>query len=343
MPPRVLSYPPAHDYVDRLYPEAARLVHRDEPWPKLPRFYDPDWLSARRAGWDLAHFHFTWEQYAPERFAAVLGAHRAGGTPVVWTVHDLRNPHTPPGAAEDDEAYLRLLARHAARVLTLTPGAAGEVHQRFGRRAEVVPHGPLLGLEEMRRLRRRRAAVLEDRPERPLRLLLHAKALRANLDWRTPLAVAQAMAAEGWPLRLDVLVHEGAKGRAAVEAAAGAGVRVHPHAWLAFSALCERLLRADALLLPYRWGTHSGLLELCADLGVPVVAGDVGYLREQAPMMRVRVEHGALNAASLRAALKAFLDGGEPAPVPVEEREADRAAFRAAHAAVYASLLKTPS
>jgi hypothetical protein len=37
----------------------------------------------------------------------------------------------------------------------------------------------------------------------------------------------------------------------------------------------------DTVLLPYRWGSHSGQLELAFDLGLVPVTSSVGYLREQ--------------------------------------------------------------
>jgi glycosyltransferase involved in cell wall biosynthesis len=336
---RVLSYPPAHDYVDRLHPESARLVHRDEPWPRLDRFYDPAWLEAHRAEWDVAHLHFTWEQHGLTRFAGVLRAHGAADTPLVWTVHDLSNPHTRDH--DEDGAYLGFLAERADLVLTLTPGAANEVRGRFGREVRVVAHGPLLDSLAARRWRAQRAqAVRRRRPGEPARLLLHAKSLRANLDWRTPVEVVGRMAVAGARVRLDVLVHDGTPGLAEVRAAAGPGVAVIPHHPLPFSALCRRIAETDALLLPYAWGTHSGLLELATDLGVPVVAGDVGYLREQAPLLPVPVRDGLLDADSLERALVAVSEGAVPEPVPRSRRKRDLDEFRAAHREVYAGLLE---
>ena len=39
----------------------------------------------------------------------------------------------------------------------------------------------------------------------------------------------------------------------------------------------------DACVLPYSHGTHSGWLELCWDLAVPVIAPSVGFYSEQHP------------------------------------------------------------
>jgi glycosyltransferase involved in cell wall biosynthesis len=329
MTARVLSYPPRHDYVDRLQPDAARLVHRDEPWPALPQFYDPAWIVAHRGDWDVAHLHFTWEQYPPQQLAAVLSALVLTGTPIVWTVHDLRNPHTD--GAQSDDAYLQILAEHADHIVALTPGAAAETAARFGRTADVVRHGPILDTRTAAAWRRRRT-----RPDGVRRLLLHAKSLRANLDWKAAMSCVSNLAEEGGPLRMDVLVHDDTPSRAAVSDAAGTGVRVRPHAPLSMDQLCAELVASDALILPYRWGTHSGLLELATDLGVPVIAADVGYLREQT--RGLFYESGA---PGLECALRQFASEEPTVPVPLDCRDKERAAFTASHRALYLGLLSS--
>jgi beta-1,4-mannosyltransferase len=323
---RVLSYPPRHPYVDRLAGTVATLVHRDEPWPRLPSFYDPAWVAAHTDDWDLAHLHFTWEQYPVERLAAVLGAHRDAGRPIVWTAHDLRNPHTPD--PEDDHAYLEVLAEHASAVLTLTATAAAQVHDRFGRQATVVPHGPLLDAAHARRLR---AAARQD--ER-VTVLLHAKSLRRNLDVAGSVAAAARLGPEV-PIRLLLSLHDEADVRRALADPLPANVTVWWHPPLDHDTLAEAIASAGALLLPYRWGTHSGLLELAMDVGTPVITTDAGAFADQGPVRSVPVVDGALDVDVLASALRDATTGALPPPPSWEQREAAAASFLAVHRRVY--------
>lgn len=339
--PRVLSYPPRHEYVDRLHERVATLVHRDQPWPRLPDLHDPGWLAAHGADWDVAHFHFTWEQYDVGHLRAVLDAHQRQGTPVVWTAHDLRNPHIVDRA--DDVGHLEALAAVADEVVTLTAGAAEEVAARFGRRARVVPHGPLSSPKEVvgHRRRVRRQAVTS---RHPWRALLLAKSLRPNLDWRTPLEVVANLGAEDVPIVLDVHLHPDAPARAEVEAfATNPRVDLTVGDRLSRQALLERIGGSDVLVLPYAWGTHSGLLELATDLGVQVIATDVGYFSEQAPCHVVTVSGGRVEAGELRSLLVAQARGvGHLPPVAPADREAALQDFRSAHAEVYEGLVASP-
>lgn len=327
---RVLSYPPRHDYVDRLVPEAAELVHRDEPWPLLRRYYDPSWAADHAADWDVAHLHFTWEQHPADRVADVLDAHRRAGVPIVWTAHDLRNPHTMSGCADD--VYLDLLAAHADHVLTLTPGAAAEIGRRFGRSARVVPHGPILDPSAAARWRRRRP-----HPGPVRRLLLHAKSLRANLAWQDAIDAVAALRDEGAPIVLDLGVHPGA---AHLVSGTSDGVDVRVHGPLDPDELCARIAAADALLLPYRWGTHSGLLELAVDLGVPVIAANVGHLRDQSPAVLADASGPSL-VPGLVAALRRWLGGEVPQPMPLAQRRAQLDALVASHREIYDAAVRS--
>lgn len=339
--PRVLSYPPVHDYVDRLHGSVGDLVHRDQPWPRLPDLYDPDWVASHSSDWDVAHFHFTWEQYEPGTLAAVLDAHRSAGTPVVWTAHDLRNPHLPDSAGRDD-VYLGLLAQSATEVLTLTNGAAQEIQDRFGRRAQVVPHGPLVDAATASQLRDGRRGS-----PAPLRVLLLAKSLRSNLDWHAPLEAVRhfhtyvdAGIVGTTEIELDIHLHPDASRRAELEAldrVPGITVSVAPR--LSTPALWRRVAAADVLLLPYLWGTHSGLLELATDLGVQVIASDIGYLHQQAPCHLVPVRRGRVAADRLRDVLRCLVDGQQMTePVAVEERQRLLGTLRSSHARLYGRL-----
>lgn len=71
-------------------------------------------------------------------------------------------------------------------------------------------------------------------------------------------------------------------------------------------------------VLPHRWGSHSGWLEECRDLGVVPVAGDVGYLAEQSGTHTFRWAGEAPDPASLDAALRAAVAEAAAGRSPVQ-------------------------
>ena len=95
-----------------------------------------------------------------------------------------------------------------------------------------------------------------------------------------------------------------------------------------------------ACVLPYRFGTHSGWIELCRDLGVHVLAPDCGHYADQWSQVRTfgNNERAGLDGASLRAAVAAVCAAPRPAPAAAPVREALGDLVRARHDALYRQL-----
>ncbi|MEQ3553413.1 glycosyltransferase family 1 protein [Pseudonocardia nematodicida] len=297
---RVASVPTAHPFVRSLHhPDVSRLP--DPPVPGAPpgRWWPSPWLDAdvvrARAGeFDLLHLHFGFDDRTPAELRALVAALRAAGRPLVLTVHDLRNPHhADPGP---HEAALDVLVPAAAVLVTLTPGAAARIRRRWGREARVLEHPAVVGPEWAGR----------PRPERDGFVVgLHAKSHRTNAD---PLGVARALAGclpDGATLRVDT--HDDERGRAVARAlreAPGTGaldLRVHPP--FDDDELYTYLQELDVSVLPHRWGTHSGWLEACHDLGTTALVPEIGYLREQAPCLTYALADDGPDPESLGAVL----------------------------------------
>jgi hypothetical protein len=284
-PVRVASVPAGHPYVARV--TAGRGVHvlpdplpdGAEPgrwWP--PVVLDPRWIADHAAEADLLHLHFGTESFTPEHLAATLHAAHDAGWPVVMTVHDLAHPQLA-----DQRRYaeqLNVLVPGADALITLTPGAAAEIAARWGRDALVLPHPRLLT-----------GNPPTVPPTHGCRVIgLHLKDLRPNVDpigtTRALLAALSDPALDGLNARAEVRLHRSVRdprARDAVRAlcASSPMVTLIEHDRLDDAELEHSLAGLDACVLPYRHGTHSGWLELCWDLGVPVAAPAVGYYGQQ--------------------------------------------------------------
>jgi hypothetical protein len=93
-------------------------------------------------------------------------------------------------------------------------------------------------------------------------------------------------------------------------------------------------------VLPYRFGTHSGWMEACRDLGVAVVAPDCGSYHDQGEVALYPCnEASGFDPASCAAAIEQALQAPPPAPVPWQERARQRDELAARHRTLYRSLL----
>lgn len=347
------SVPAGHVYVRHIAAErpdgVVRLADPDpeDPqrsteqrwWP--PVMLDPGWI--RTHDFDVFHVQFGFDAWSPEHLRHVVDAVHARGRAFVYTAHDLRNPHHDTRDLHD--AQLAVLVEHADAVVTLTDGAADEIASRWGVTPLVLPHPHVVDLETMARY----ASTRRPDPAAPFRVGLHVKSLRASMD---PLAILPTLVAAvrtipGAVLQVnghcDVLAPVGDRYDAALatflhSAQERGELELHVHDYFTDAELWDYLASLDVSVLPYRFGTHSGWLEACRDLGTAVVAPTCGYYADQGPVHSYVLDEDRFDPTSLLEAVRAAYDAGPLQPLTVEERRSQRDAVAAAHRTLYRSL-----
>lgn len=340
---RHLSQPGGLDTVARLrdpIPQDRRKVPGGW-WP--PVMLQPGWVGANHHRFDVFHVHFGFDTISAQGLADVAGELRRFGKPLVYTVHDLRNPHhtdLSPHREQQD-----VLIEAADWILTLTPGAADEVEQRWGRPAQVLPHPHVLDSPRIHRPRSPRSEFVVG---------LHVKSLRANMD---PLAILDALTetvAELPDSVLQIDVHDEIFdpashwyspqiGRELLDYDRYGHVRVRVHPYFTDDQLWDYLESLDVSVLPYRFGTHSGWLEACHDLGTQVIAPSCGFYRQQRSCEVFEFTERRFDPDSLRHAVRQtfrqWQTGAGRWRATWAQRRNERIAVADAHARVYREVL----
>jgi glycosyltransferase involved in cell wall biosynthesis len=348
-PVRVLSIPAGHVYVRHLSSPVGDDVVRlpDPPVPGSPRAaqwwppqaLDADWVEAHREEFDLVHLHFGFDARSPGQLSDWVERLAVLGKPLVYTVHDLRNPHHETATLHAEQ--LEVLIPAASALITLTEGARSAIRRQYGREAHVLPH-PHVVPEQW---------LLAPRPRRHhFTVGVHLKSLRANMD---PLPVLEVLAKvvpaiPDGRLRVDVHCdvmtpgtqrHDPEVARAVSSLAEDEHVDVEIHDFFTDDELWDYLSGLDVSVLPYRFGTHSGWLEACHDLGTVAAVPDCGFYDQQRPCLSYHLGPEGLDAASLEAAVQeAYANPREWRAAP-EERHEERVALAAAHRRIYAEVL----
>ena len=348
---RVASVPASHVYVrhlaDPLQDDGITRLADPAPsgpvtvsgqwWP--PAMLSASWVREHRREFDVFHIQFGFDAEDVTCLQELVKALRKAGKPLIYTVHDLRNPHHHN--RRDHDAQLDVLIPAADALITLTEGAAREIESRWGRRPAVLPHPHVVGFGRMGRQRPRTGEF---------RVGVHAKSVRASMD---PLPVIRALTGVVPALpggRLLVNIHHDvfdAGGQRhdpqLVRFLAGAARRweidLRVHDCLSDDELWDYLGSLDVSVLPYRFGTHSGWLEACYDLGTTVVAPDCGYICEQRPCLPYRHSEQGLDARSLQDAVTGAFRCQPCWRALPEDRLHERAALAAAHRRLYRELL----
>ena len=348
----VASVPGGHVYVRHLSaPDCVDSVHRlPDPrpcpapsdqavwWP--PTMLDPQWVESNHDRFDVFHVHFGFDAQAVDNLRELVRVLRARHKPLVYTVHDLRNPHHIDPAAHD--AHLDVLISAADRLITLTPGAAAVIANRWGRTAQVVAHPHVVDLPSLTIPRRQRDEFV---------VAVHLKSIRANMGCsavietlcRTVAALPDAV------LRVDVHTevfdpasrnHHPDLVTRLRAAHRGGRLRLEVHECFSDDELWVYLRdEIDVSVLPYRFGTHSGWLEACHDLGTMVVASSCGFYAQQQPCFEYGHDETGLDADSLAAAVIRAYEERPDRRATVAQRYTERQRIAATHRELYRQVL----
>jgi hypothetical protein len=347
-PIRVASIPNGHPYVAHLAVPSDDGVRRlpDPPpavpdplpgqwWP--PAVLEPGWIEQHADEIDLVHLHFGFDTATPAQLRDWTQTLRRHRLPLVFTVHDLVNPHFEDSSMH--LAQLDVLVPAATELITLTAGAAADIRRRWRRRATVLPHPHVVADHRLG----------EPRPPHEHRVIgVHAKNLRANLD---PLPVLREITAALPDLpgvRLQVDVHPEVFDPATRDPRrrlfAGwireQDVDLRVHGRFTDDELQDYLTALDLVVLPYRFGTHSGWLEACVDVGTPVLVPAVGHYAGQHGHPAYRVPGADGPAPTLTHLLQQALADPAFALRTPPDRRAQRAELARAHRDVYDAALR---
>ena len=263
----------------------------------------PDWVREHRADFDVMHVQFGFDAQSAEVLASLVAELRRWDKRLVYTAHDLRNPH-------------HLDRRRTTRTWTCwfprrtrssrSPPGRRRDQPRWGRRPVVLPHPHVI---EFERFRPRRSGG------DGWTVGVHAKSVRASMAPLPVIAAVADVVRELPGARLQVNVHH--------DVADADGARHDPvlvgwlraarrpgrldlvvHDCFSDEELWRYLESLDLSVLPYRFGTHSGWLEACFDLGTPVLAPTCGFFAQQRPCLSYRHDEQGLDVPSLQAAVR---------------------------------------
>jgi len=327
---RVATVPAQHAYLDAALPPSVHRVQvaavPGRAWAPSVLFTEAT-LRAMAPRIDVLHLHFGFDHLSTADLRRWAGVLAEVGIPLVLTVHDLRNPHHDDPARH--LAHLSVLIPAAAEVITLTDGAAREIAERWNRRATVLAHPAVL------------ATPLVDRTV-PGLVGVHLKSLRRNVV--DPDSVVRVVAAgvcsAGGTLVVDV--HPDAAEHPAIsgvrELAHAGALQLRVHARFTDAELSAYLQSLHVSVLPNRFGTHSGWLEACHDVGTAVIAPHCGFYEQQwSRVITYRHDETAgLSPDSLAKAVHRAVLAPAPAPADPAQRARQRAAVQRAHERIYA-------
>lgn len=268
----VASAPKRHAYTRHIgwFGDGVTRVAEPDECYSAAAMMNPDWIGRNQHRFECFHVHFGFGDLSISELEDFVGALRSAGKPLVYTVHDLANPHL-----EDQRHHLHqveLFMKHADEVVTLTHDASEAIKKDYGRSPVVIAHPHVLDLHSVGRPRETRQPVVG----------LHLKCMRsAVLGSPMVLALSKAVRErEDLSLRVDIHPEpmrtppqQDQELPEVLRTAERRGeIDLHVEPYLSDAGFDAYLRSIDIAVLPYRWGTHSGWAEACLDAGVVPVA-----------------------------------------------------------------------
>ena len=325
------TIPFADPYVDAVLPPD---VVRVGPSGELSPWLDVSHLTQHADEIDVLHLHTGQAHVAAVAVQCWNETVRRLGIPLVVTVHRVGSAAGAGSCPRDDamDAHLEAVLATAEVVFTLTPGAADEIAERYGRTAIVVAHPSVA------------VADPDLGAERGLVGLRLGRISSAVPDPGALVRAALSGAVSGGG-RLRVLVDavdEHRIGSTVRKLAAAGEIELVVHRSEDWTAQLQQL---HVAVLPEPCGSHSRDLEICRDVGTRVVAPSCGWFADQWSdvVSYGNHEEGRLDPVSLTAAIGAALTRAMPRPADREWREEQRAAVRQVHADVYGQVAEDRS
>lgn len=279
---RVVHLPARTPYVRKIVSDNFSILNGVNAGHGIvPSAVTAAWLLDRRPlDWlDVLHLHHV-ELDDVTVLEQLLTECAGCGVKVVYTAHDI----TPMYCTADSFCErMKLLARSGAAWICLTAASAETLNDQIPALppVTVIPHGYVVSPDDVAR-----HPLDSVQPAAP-RYLMYG-ALRSSRDHLSTIA-NWSLSVTDLAARLTLLLrgispadfqrHDVPTLLALIKS--DNRIETAMRAYPSDAEIAAAGLRADALLLPYLYGSHSGQLELAFDLNLLPVCSAVGYLKDQ--------------------------------------------------------------
>ncbi|GEM_PF-2912146 len=282
---RILSLPSYHPYNKRFDNQREIIfVNPDCDFFADERNSSQKYLNKHFPldAYDIVHIHFEYYQIPFKIFKKLIQYFKDNNKPIVWTCHDRNSLLSQKG----NEKYEKLLFDNADIITTLTLGCSKWLNLKFGKHRgaiKVIPHGYMAhpGIIE--------AEAKTIKKDKNI-FTMYVGDFRKNKEYinsicdflSCPQLKNVKLQVIFKPINIyknDIEVaHQLKKFHDLIK---------HPRivkicmSYIPDVVLIRAFLASHAIILPYKWGTHSGQLELARDCGNYVIVSNVGFYKEQ--------------------------------------------------------------
>lgn len=233
--------------------------------------------------YDIVHIHFSFDRLSLEELESVLKYFKENSKPIVWTLHSKESQRI---RNYGEGKYQKLLFDYSDKIICPTMGAMYWLEEKYGKHKRAIDIIPLGYMSDPRDIQRLGATIKKD----PLLFTMLIGDFRQNREFiQSIVNFLQCSDLNNYKLQLifkPIFLYE-ENGLLSTDMSffyqliQNPRIEILSRPEISNDELNSSFLKSFAIILSYKWGTHSGQIEQARDCGCHVVVSDVGFYKEQ--------------------------------------------------------------
>lgn len=285
-PINVLSFPSRHPYMSKFDDGTnIKFVNPNSDFFNEKKF-TPDYLKFNFPPnkYDLVHIHFSFDRVPLDQFEKLLTYFHDLKKPIVWTSHSLESLRIKNYGRGK---YQELLFKYSDQIISPTQGSKNTILKKYGphkNNIQVIPLGYMTSPADVARISKQTS-----KSKNVFTMLIGD--FRENKEViQSIINFLQCKGLENTWLQLiykPISLYNSNWENFASKKLIFFNLTQNPRIInlsmpsIPNDILTKAFIESHAIILPYKWGTHSGQIELAKDCGCHVVTTNVGFFKEQ--------------------------------------------------------------
>lgn len=283
---KILSFPSRHPYMSKFNTGEIKFVNPNSDYFSDPYKCSEKYLNQnhRPGSYDIVHIHFSFDMIPLKDFENLLKYFKKIKKPIIWTCHSKESQRIKNYGKGK---YQRLLFKYADQIISPTKGCARYIKSKYGKHKndiKIIPLGFMADPKDVKRIGKR------VKKNKHLFTMLIGE-FRENKEFiQSIIDFLQCPELKKAKLQLIFKpIHLYKSNRRNIKSDIATFYRLIQNSRIKIISLPEipneilikAFLKSHAIILYYKWGTHSGQIELAKDCGCHVVISNVGFYTEQ--------------------------------------------------------------
>lgn len=282
---RILSLPSRHPYMSKFNVGKIGFINPDSDFFSEGKCY-PNYLGQNYPpnSYDIVHIHFSFDRISIKDLRRILKYFKQNNKPIVWTSHSKESQRIKNYGKG---VYQKLLFKYSDKIISPTKGCAQWLKLKFGEHRRPISIIPLGFMADPDHVKKFYSTVKKDRN---LFTMLIGD-FRENKEFIQPIInFLQCTELKRARLQLifkPIFIYKKGYSDINLEMMLFYSLLWRPRIRtlslpnISNDTLTRAFLASHAIIMWYKWGTHSGQIELAKDCGCHVVASNVGFYKEQ--------------------------------------------------------------